>query len=328
MNTDNRINTSVSNLIDLNAIKQHNTGNSVAAQQYQEKLNFAQLIRADTNRSSDDNEARVQALVKPSPGYLAELTGIDYNSAVDMVYGVVGSNKDMRDWQAIMTSDDPLNTLRAETAKMYNSGANYADPMNNHKLNPSDTIAVKGNYALEQSKNSQGDVIYQGLTLVDSQGMILRSAGSSAEQIRHNNWLFGFNQQDIADLLPAAQQLSDSLGQAMAQVVAPTSNVGNTLNMPTGNQAANTADTSVSASHEATNSATGSVANTLANGVSSNVANNNIDNSTDQGVNNSTSSSLQQMSNTLEQLKNQLLTQGPTTMAGYQALLAQMQALL
>lgn len=40
-------------------------------------------------------------------------------NASEMLYGVMGSNKDTRDWPAIMASDDILLAAKAETGKMY-----------------------------------------------------------------------------------------------------------------------------------------------------------------------------------------------------------------
>ena len=39
--------------------------------------------------------------------------------ASEMLYGVIGSRQDTRDWQAIMKSDDILSSARIETAKMH-----------------------------------------------------------------------------------------------------------------------------------------------------------------------------------------------------------------
>ena len=43
-----------------------------------------------------------------------------YTSQCVRNYGVVGKNKDTRDWSIIMSSEDILTTARAETGKMYN----------------------------------------------------------------------------------------------------------------------------------------------------------------------------------------------------------------
>lgn len=206
------------NSIDLSVIKAHHSGQSAAAKRYQENLDFAAMVRSNTNRGVEDNESRVNSLVKPDAGYFAEITGVDEGTAMELIHGVVGSNKDTRNWQAIMTSDDPLSAVRAETAKMYNSGADYASAHNNNKLSPSSTLAKEGNFALEQVKLRDGTVGHQGLKLIDSQGMILRDAGKSAEQIQRNSWLFGFDTAQLSALVAPAQQLSSGLSNAIARV--------------------------------------------------------------------------------------------------------------
>lgn len=204
--------------IDLSALRSHHAGSSAAAKRYQDSLNFADMVRSNGNRTVEDNESRVNMLIKPDAGYFAELTGVDEGTANELIHGVVGSNKDTRDWQAIMTSDDPLSAVRAETAKMYNSGADYASALNNNKIDPATTVATSGNYALEQLKTQDGTVAHQGLKLVDSQGMILRDAGSSPEQIARNSWLFGVDTRALNTLVEPAARLSSSLSQAIAQV--------------------------------------------------------------------------------------------------------------
>lgn len=47
--------------------------------------------------------------------------------ASEMLYGVVGSNTDTRDWAKIMAADDVLDAAQLETGKMYDSQI-YSDP--------------------------------------------------------------------------------------------------------------------------------------------------------------------------------------------------------
>jgi hypothetical protein len=46
-------------------------------------------------------------------------SGLDFNTAADLYNGVVGSNKDTRDWTKIMASNDPVAAARKATYDMY-----------------------------------------------------------------------------------------------------------------------------------------------------------------------------------------------------------------
>ena len=53
-----------------------------------------------------------------------DATGADFQTASDMLYGNVGSNKDYRNWQAIMSSSNPLQAAKDATMQMYGGGYN------------------------------------------------------------------------------------------------------------------------------------------------------------------------------------------------------------
>lgn len=65
---------------------------------------------------------------KPSMAQFMTTTGCSSDTASDVLYGSIGSNVDLRDWQAIMASSNPLADARASTSAMYNSSLNYASP--------------------------------------------------------------------------------------------------------------------------------------------------------------------------------------------------------
>ncbi|MEO5343452.1 MAG: hypothetical protein H7842_08980, partial [Gammaproteobacteria bacterium SHHR-1] len=66
----------------LQQLQSRHAGTSQAAQTYQNDLDFAEKLLQQSN--GDPNQA-IDSLVKPSPGYFAELTGTDYSTAVDLV---------------------------------------------------------------------------------------------------------------------------------------------------------------------------------------------------------------------------------------------------
>jgi len=58
----------------------------------------------------------------PNMREFMEATGVtDPTEASNLLYGVVGSNKDTRDWGSIMSSADPVAAAKAATAQMYTS---------------------------------------------------------------------------------------------------------------------------------------------------------------------------------------------------------------
>ena len=63
---------------------------------------------------------------KPNIREFMDATGATFKQASQALYGSVGSNQDIRDWEAIMASDNPLEATHAATAQMYGSGAPIA----------------------------------------------------------------------------------------------------------------------------------------------------------------------------------------------------------
>ena len=63
---------------------------------------------------------------KPNMREFMDATGATFAQASQALYGSVGSNEDIRDWEAIMASDNPLEATQAATAQMYGSGAPIA----------------------------------------------------------------------------------------------------------------------------------------------------------------------------------------------------------
>lgn len=153
---------------------------------------------------------------RPNIKQFMDKTGASFEDASELIYGVIGSNTDKRNWHAIMSSNDPVSMARQATAALYNSGDSYADANNANHLTAESTIAKSGNFALEQVKDDKGKIVDRGLRLVDSQGLLLRSAGQSAEQIQRNAWLFGFDTAPLQKLVEPAKQFDPALSQQIA----------------------------------------------------------------------------------------------------------------
>ena len=177
---------------------------------------FSQTLAVAQSPKTWLTAAEASDASRPNVKQFMDRSGAEFLDASELIYGVVGSNTDVRDWAAIMASDDPISAARQATAQMYGrtdisprTGVTY--------LSSSDTVAQEGNFAIRQLKDEHDKVVDQGLKLIDAQGLLLRDAGSSPEVIRRNAWLFGFDTQPLAKLVQAATTVSDSLGQAVQQ---------------------------------------------------------------------------------------------------------------
>ena len=100
--------------------------------------------------------------------------------ASDLLYGVVGSNTDTRDWAAIMASDDIVQTARKATREMY-----------------APTLAI------QSVKNSMGNVIDQNLAINDADGNVLRILKGNAHSAQNAIENFGLIPESITENLIA-----------------------------------------------------------------------------------------------------------------------------
>lgn len=177
---------------------------------------FSQSLSAVQTPKSWVTTAEASRVSRPNITTFMERTGAAFNDAAGVIFGVVGSNTDVRDWSAIMSSEDPMTSVRQATAQMY--GRTDISPRTDaFYMDNSNTLARDGNFAILQLKDEQGKVTDQGLKLIDAQGLVLRDAGGSAKRIARNAWLFGFDTQPIAKLAKSASSVSENLGKAMTQ---------------------------------------------------------------------------------------------------------------
>ncbi len=147
---------------------------------------------------------------RPDLKTFMDASGASFEDAAELVYGVVGSNTDTRNWQAIMASGDPVTAARRATGQMYGeAGRPRRDDAT--YLGAQDTLARSGQFALRQLKDEDGAVVDAGLKLVDAHGLLLRDAGSDAASIRRHAWLFGFDLAEAAPLVARAAELSPGL---------------------------------------------------------------------------------------------------------------------
>lgn len=153
---------------------------------------------------------------RPNVKEFMDRSGAPFLDASELIYGVVGSNTDVRDWSGIMASDDPISAARQATGQMY--GRTDITPRTDATyMGASDTVAKEGNFAVRLLKDEDNQVVDQGLKLIDAQGLLLRDAGTTPETIARNAWLFGFDTQPLAKLAQAAATVSADLGKAVQQ---------------------------------------------------------------------------------------------------------------
>jgi hypothetical protein len=160
--------------------------------------------------------AEASSASRPNIKAFMDRTGAQFLDASELIYGVVGSNTDVRDWTAIMASNDPISAARQATGQMY--GRTDITPRTDATyMGQGDTVAKEGNFAVRLLKDEDNKVVDQGLKLIDAQGLLLRDAGNSPETIARNAWLFGFDPQPLAKLAAAAATVSADLGKAVQQ---------------------------------------------------------------------------------------------------------------
>lgn len=180
---------------------------------------FSQTLAVAQAPKSWLTTAEASQANRPNIKEFMDRTGAAFLDASELLYGVVGSNTDVRDWTAIMASADPVTAARQATGQMY--GRTDITPRTDATyMGISDTVAKEGNFAVRLLKDEDQKVVDQGLKLIDAQGLLLRDAGSSPESIARNAWLFGFDTQPLAKLAQAAATISEGLGKAVQQASA------------------------------------------------------------------------------------------------------------
>jgi hypothetical protein len=141
-----------------------------------------------------------------------DATGASSQDASEILYGVIGSNGDYRDWGSIMSSDNPIDAARAAIVQLYNSnltyelvngasyGTNaYAAELAESSLADETTLGKQGNFAIHAAEDTSS------LMAVGNSGLLLRGAGSSQEQIERTAWLFGFSTEGLSSLADKAE---------------------------------------------------------------------------------------------------------------------------
>ncbi|ARU01716.1 hypothetical protein [Yoonia vestfoldensis] len=165
-------------------------------------VSFAAFQAADwlVDSQSDATAAR------PNMKEFMDATGASAANASELLYGVIGSNADLRDWSKIMSSGNPIDAARAATRQLYNSDKEYAlvnhadygtvrfvDTLAESSLSSKTVLSRSGNFAdIATGADTRTTMA------VSSTGLLLRGAGSTQEQIERTAWLFGFDAPEAA----------------------------------------------------------------------------------------------------------------------------------
>jgi len=178
------------------------------------------------------NTAEAARAARPNMREFMDATGASAADASELLYGVIGSNQDLRNWEAIMASDNPIDAARAATRQLYNSDRDYqlgqhadhgtarfADTLAAHSLQPETTIARGGNFAVHGTPDEArpGSFATTSLMAVSSTGLLLRGAGSTKEQIERTAWLFGFDTSRIAGMAAQTRAHDARLAETLSQ---------------------------------------------------------------------------------------------------------------
>jgi hypothetical protein len=172
---------------------------------------------------------------RPNIKEFMDKTGASFEDTSELIYGVIGSNTDTRNWSTIMNSDDPVTMARQATRLMYNQPTTLTDKANNSSESMK-ILAQSGNFTLNQQQDEEGNVTYQGIGLSDSKGNLLRAVGSSAEQIQRNAWLFGFDTQPLQGLIEPAKNISNDIATAISTALITQEKVSTSAKQPVINQ--------------------------------------------------------------------------------------------
>jgi len=194
---------------------------------------FSQTMALAQTSRSWLSTADVSQASRPNIKQFMDRTGAEFLDASELIYGVVGSNTEVRDWTAIMASEDPITAARQATGQMY--GRTDITPRTDATyMGDTDTVAKEGNFAVRLLKDEDNQVLDQGLKLIDAQGLLLRDAGNNPKTIARNAWLFGFDTQPLAKLAQASATVSEALGKAVQQAstMPPAANTAVAVSQP------------------------------------------------------------------------------------------------
>src|SRR5574344_1465127 len=166
---------------------------SVSSNQVNNLTPVSQTNSVNTTSNVDNSNSSFSNLLKkPNIKELMDISGINFDDASSILYGVVGSNEDTRDWNKILTSSDVLKTAKEETNLMYNKAVDETNPYQSTLEMETGENPVKkhqdiqeGNFRYLQTSRAKEDVKLEAVSdkiyLAASNGTLLRYAGDTPE---------------------------------------------------------------------------------------------------------------------------------------------------
>ena len=120
--------------------------------------------------------------------------GLSTKDASEMLYGVVGANRDTRDWNAIMASDNVLSAAQQATGQMYSSSEATAETIKRSttdrdlqgKSDETEYARVEGNFDKPSIVETP-----DGFAIVAANGLVMRGGFSTREQAEKQGASFG-----------------------------------------------------------------------------------------------------------------------------------------
>ena len=176
------------------------------------------------------DDVAIPRLARPNMREFMDATGISSTDASELLYGVIGSNTDLRDWRAIMASDNPVDAARAATRQLYNSDLDYQlgqrpekgtdafdEILAERSITPEETIVLAGNFAvvIEPKEDQEPEDAVPFVSAVTSTGLKLREAGGTKDQIERTAWLFGFDLSQVASMAAQTRVRSEHLADVL-----------------------------------------------------------------------------------------------------------------
>ena len=168
----------------------------------------SEVIDSYMARNLIGKDLEVTIAARPNMREFIAATGATIEDASELLYGVIGSNGDYRDWSAIMSAENPVDAARAATAQLYNSNLEYemvqdesygtkdfAEKLAANKLTDQDKLKQLGNFGVHKTDDGNS------LVALSTSELILRKVQKAQEQIDRTAWLFGFQSQDLTNLV-------------------------------------------------------------------------------------------------------------------------------
>jgi len=209
LNTANDVNSLIAQLIKYR--DQLSSGDTAAQQP---DVDFASVLAEQTAEPEVvvTQTVAIKEYASPSTNYLLadatsvgvgrpdlkefmDATGASSWEASEAIYGVIGSNTDMRDWTKIMNSTDPLAASQFATRQLYDTHGTDIANAEPTPIASGDLVASSG--PLSMVKDGDVNRIY----MMDKDGNRVRDFGTTVGQMQRNSAAFGVSQSELMQLL-------------------------------------------------------------------------------------------------------------------------------